>query len=266
MSHSVMSRCSCLAACVVASAIAVQTGSATPPPAFTGQLAGQASPPSEPLSLWYRQPATQWTSALPVGNGRQGAMIYGGIDNEVLSLNECTLWQGKPYTPANPAAVAALPEVRRLLFAGQFREAEGLITRSMMGRPSTEAAYQPVGDLLLTFPKAAKAEDYRRDLNLRTASAGVQFTSDGVTYTRELFANAPDNVMVLRLTASKPGQINFKLSMQTGETIVDSKGTDDTFILNGMNHAFQGVAAGLKFQARAKSSTRAGPFPMALAL
>jgi alpha-L-fucosidase 2 len=219
---------------------------------FSGQLVGEAAAPSEPLSLWYRQPATAWTSALPVGNGRQAAMMFGGIDAEAICLNETTLWSGGPYSPENPAAPEALPQVRKLLFDNQWRQAESLITQTMMGKPSTEAAYQPVGDILLTFPKVTTAENYRRELNLRTATNSVRFTVDGTTYTRELFASAPDNVMVLRLTADKPGKINFKLSMQTGETIVNSDGTEDTFVLNGSNRAFQNVAAALKFQARAK--------------
>jgi alpha-L-fucosidase 2 len=227
---------------------------ATSLPAFTGTLSGEASPPAEPLSLWYRQPATAWTSALPVGNGIQGAMMFGGIDSEAICLNECNLWAGGPYSPENSSAPEALPQVRQLLWDGQYREAESLISQRMMGKPSTQASYQPIGDLLLTFPKVAAAENYRRELNLRTATTSVQFTSDGVTYTREMFASYPDNVIVLRMTANKPGQINFKLSMQTGQNIVDSNnGTADTFILNGTNRNFQQNIPGvLKFQTRAK--------------
>jgi alpha-L-fucosidase 2 len=253
MSHYSMSKSLWFAVCAAVAVLGIQGSfAATSLPAFTGQLTGEAPPPAEPLTLWYRQPATQWTSALPVGNGRQAGMMFGGVDSEVICLNEDTLWSGGPYSPENPNALEALPEVRKLLFAGQYRQADSLISRSMMGRPATQAAYQPVGDLLLTFPKVETAESYRRELNLRTATASVQFTSGGVTFTRELFANAPDNVLVLRLTASKPGQITFKLSMQTGETITDSNGTADTFILNGTNRNFQNVPAALKFQARAK--------------
>src|SRR5579862_8379975 len=131
---------------------------------FTGELKGQAPAPAEPLTLWYRQPATQWTQALPLGNGRQGAMMFGGVDSEVICLNESTLWSGGPYSPENPDALEALPQVRQLLFDGQWRQAESLITQRMMARPATEAAYQPVGDLLLTFPKVATAENYHREL------------------------------------------------------------------------------------------------------
>ena len=225
---------------------------ATSLPAYTGTLTGEAPPPDEPLSLWYRQPATAWTSALPVGNGKQGAMMFGGIDTEAICLNEDTLWAGGPYNPDNPNALEALPQARQLLFEGQYREAERLIDQRMMANPRAQLPYQPIGDILLTFPKVDTAENYRRELNLRTATASMQFTSEGVTYKRELFASYPDNVIVMRLTASKPGQINFKLSMQTGENIVNSDGTDDTFILNGTNISSQNIAGALKFQSRAK--------------
>jgi len=225
---------------------------ATSLPAYTGTVTGEAPPPDEPLSLWYRQPATAWTSALPVGNGKQGAMMFGGIDTEAICLNEDTLWAGGPYNPDNPNALEALPQARQLLFEGQYREAERLIDQRMMANPRAQLPYQPIGDILLTFPKVDTAENYRRELNLRTATASMQFTSEGVTYKRELFASYPDNVIVMRLTASKPGQINFKLSMQTGENIVNSDGTDDTFILNGTNISSQNIAGALKFQSRAK--------------
>jgi hypothetical protein len=227
MCHFLMPRYSCLLACAVVATTGTQVGfAAIPPttvPSFTGKLAGEAPPPSEPLSLWYRQPATLWTSALPVGTGRQGAMMFGGIDSEVICLNEDTFWAGGPYTPDNPNAPKALPEVRRLLFDGRYRQAEGVISRNMMGRPPTQAPYQPVGDLLLTFPKVETAKDYRRDLNLRTATATVQFTSGGTTFTRELFASAPGNVLALRLTASRPGQIAPRIRSFSTERIPVSR-------------------------------------------
>jgi len=251
-------RASRLAVCVVVAAIATQAGfGAAPPgrfPAFSGKLTGEAPPPGEPLTLWYREPATAWTSALPVGNGRQGAMMFGGIDAEVLCLNENTLWAGGPYTPDNPEALAALPEVRQLIWEGKYGDAQRLISRKMMAKPLGQLPYQPVGNLLLTFPPVANAENYRRELNLRTATATVQFTSEGTTFTRELFASAPDNVMVLRLTASKRGQISFKLSMRTEQNLTEANngGTDDTLVLNGANRASQGIAGALKFQTRAR--------------
>jgi alpha-L-fucosidase 2 len=230
------------------------TNAPTTAPAFTGKLAGEAKAPSEPLSLWYRQPAAVWTSALPVGNGRQGAMMFGGIDSEILCLNEDTLWAGGPYTPDNPEALAALPEVRQLIWDGKYAEAQRLISQKMMAKPLGQLPYQPIGDVLLSFPPIANAEDYRRELNLRTATAGVQFTSEGVTFTRELFGSAPDNVLVLHLTASKPGQISFKLSMRTDQTLTDADraAADDTLVLSGANRPSSGIAGALKFQSRIK--------------
>jgi alpha-L-fucosidase 2 len=230
------------------------TNAPTTMPAFAGKLTGEAAPPSEKLSLWYRQPATVWTSALPVGNGRQGAMTFGGIGSEILCLNEDTLWAGGPYTPDNPEALAALAEVRQLIWDGKYAEAQRMISQGMMAKPLRQLPYQPVGDVLLTFPPVTNAENYRRELNLRTATAAVQFTSDGTTFTRQFFASAPDNVLVLHLTASKPGQITFKLSMRTDQELTDAdrKPLEDVLVLSGTNRPAEGIAGALKFQTRIK--------------
>ena len=127
--HFILTTCAALAALTVRTSLA-----ATSLPAFAGQLTGQAPAPAEPLSLWYRQPGTAWTSALPVGNGRQGAMMFGGIDSEAICLNETSLWAGGPYSPENPGLLPVLPQVREMLFAGQFSQAEGLLSRSGMAR------------------------------------------------------------------------------------------------------------------------------------
>ena len=239
MSHRLLTHSCWLVACAAVAAFNIRAGlAATSLPAFSGQLTGEAAPPAEPLTLWYRQPGTAWTTALPVGNGRQGAMMFGGIDSEAICLNETTLWQGGPYSPENPALLPILPQVREMLFNDQFSQAETAL-RNAMGRPATEAAFQPVGDLQLTFPKVAAAVDYRRELNLRNATSSVSFTVDGVKYTRELWASAPDNVVVMRLTADKPGKISFKMGFQTGQTVSNSGGTDDTLIVSGNNSGFQ---------------------------
>lgn len=191
--------------------------------------------------------------------------MFGGINSEVLCLNEDTLWAGGPYTPDNPDAQEALPNVRQLIWDGKYAEAQRLISQKMMAKPLGQLSYQPVGDLLLEFPAVSTAENYRRDLNLHTATAGVQFTSDGVTFVRELFASAPDNVIVMHLTASKPGKIDFKLSMRTNQTVVenDDSGNDDTLILSGANHSGQGIAAALKFQCRVRILHSGGTLTLA---
>src|SRR5436309_5449289 len=117
------------------------------------------------LTIWYKQPAQKWVEALPVGNGRLGAMVFGGVTNERLQLNEDTLWAGGPYDPNSPEALAALPEARRLVFAGKYSEADRLVNAKMIARPRGQMPYETVGDLVLTFPEVQSVSEYRRDLN-----------------------------------------------------------------------------------------------------
>ncbi len=164
--------------------------------------------------LWYDEPAEKWVEALPVGNGRIAAMVFGGVTNERLQLNEGTLWAGGPYDPVNPEAKAALPEVRRLVNEGKYRDAAKLIGAKVMARPLGQMPYQTVGDLNLSFP-TKEFSDYRRELDLDTATTTTSYTSEGVRYTREVFASAPDNVIVVRLSADRPGAISFSAGMKT---------------------------------------------------
>jgi alpha-L-fucosidase 2 len=151
------------------------------------------------LTLWYRQPATNWTGALPVGNGRLGAMVFGGVEREHLQLNEDTLYAGAPYDADNTNAFAALPEVRRLVFAGRFDDAASMIGNKMMGIPIKQMPYETVGDLFLTFPTNATITDYRRDLNLDTAVESVSYTANGIHFKSEIFSSPVDQVIVVRL-------------------------------------------------------------------
>src|ERR1035437_10043372 len=169
------------------------------------QYAGSAPPPTAPLSLWYNRPARDWVSALAVGNGRLGAMVFGGVNRERLQINEDSLWAGGPYDPVNPDAKAALPEARKLVFEGKYGAAASLISSKIMSKPLGQMPYETVGDLLLTFPGLEKVEGYRRDLNLDTALARVICTSGGVTFTREVFSSPVDQVIVVRLTADRKG-------------------------------------------------------------
>jgi hypothetical protein len=123
---------------------------------------GHAGDSANSLTLWYRQLATNWTSALPIGNGRLGAMIFGGVERERLQLNEDTLWAGGPYDPDNTNAFAVLPEVRRLIFAGQHDDAARIISEKMMAKPLGQMPYETVGNLFLTFPTNAPVTDYHR--------------------------------------------------------------------------------------------------------
>jgi alpha-L-fucosidase 2 len=175
--------------------------------------AAAADQPSD-LMLWYDEPAHQWTEALPIGNGRLGAMIFGGVTEDRLQLNEDTIWAGGPYDPANPSALKIIPEARKLIFAGKYREATQLLGKAM-SIPLRQMPYQTLGDLLLKFQIAGDASAYRRELNLDTATARTQFKAGDTTYTREIFSSNPDQVIVIRLTADKPGKVSFSARFRT---------------------------------------------------
>ncbi len=202
------------------------------------------------LTLWYQKPAGQWVEALPVGNGRLGAMVFGGINNERVQLNEDTLWAGGPYDPTSPIAAKTLPEARRLIFAGDYNEAQKLIGSKMMARPITQMPYQPVGDLLLNFSNIDGAANYTRQLNLNTAIARVDFNSGGVRFTREVFSSPVDQVVIVRLTADKPGQISFTAALKTQQKAAVEIEKPDTIVMRGVNRPEKGVKGALKFQTR----------------
>ena len=162
---------------------------------------------NNPLKLWYDQPAEAWVQALPVGNGRFGAMIFGGVAEEHLQLNEDTLWSGAPKDWSTPGAKDMLPEVRRAIFAGDYEKATAL-SKHMQG-PFTQA-YQPLGDLHISFEHAGPPRGYYRDLDLTQATATVRYQADGVTFTRVVFASYPDQVIVMRLTCDQPGRLGFR--------------------------------------------------------
>lgn len=164
-----------------------------------------------PLKLWYNTPAKAWTQALPLGNGRLGAMVFGKVSDELIQLNEATLWSGGPVdNNVNPDAAKYLPQVRAALFNENYHQADSLL-RKMQGVYSQ--SYLPMADLHLRQQiEEGTVSDYYRDLNLADAAANTRFTSNGVQYTREMFISAPDQVIVYHLKASRKGQLNFTLS------------------------------------------------------
>lgn len=164
----------------------------------------------EHLELWYDRPAGAWVEALPVGNGRLGAMCFGRVAQERIQLNEDTLFAGGPYDPNNPRSLAALPAIRKLVEQGKLAEASELIASSMMATPLKQMPYGAAGDLLLDFPGMAGAEDYRRSLALDTAIATTRFNDGKARHLREVFASVPDQVIVIRLTA-QGGTLDFDL-------------------------------------------------------
>ena len=164
------------------------------------------------LTLWYRRPAQQWVEALPVGNGRLGAMVFGGIERERLQLNEDTLWTGGPREWNNPNAPKALAEVRRLVAEGKYAEADRA-ARGMQG--TYTQSYAPLGNLVLTFEHGAAWQGYRRQLDLRSAIADVRYRIGNTNYVREVIASHPDQVIAVRLSADRPGMISFTATLDS---------------------------------------------------
>ncbi|NSL90123.1 glycoside hydrolase family 95 protein [Chitinophaga sp. Mgbs1] len=171
--------------------------------------ANAAAPEDSLLRLWYRQPAKQWVEALPVGNGRIGAMVFGGVQKEELQLNEGFLWSGTPRDGDNPLAKTTLPQMRQLLFEEKYMEADKL-AKKMMGTYS--ARYLTLGSLFIENDIPQEATGYTRELNLTKGVSSVKYTANGIDYTREVFASYPAQLLVIRYTASKPGALHFRTS------------------------------------------------------
>jgi alpha-L-fucosidase 2 len=180
------------------------------------------------------------------------------VAQERLQLNEVTLWAGGPYDPVNPEAKEALPQVRQLVNEGKYREAAKLISAKVMAKPLGQMPYQTVGDLLLTFPGATNAENYRRELSLDSATATVGYTADGVRYTREVFASAPDNVIVLRLSADQPGKIAFTAGMKTPMKATVETDGNEMLVMSGLGGSAGGIKGQLRYQARVRIMARGG--------
>ncbi|NBT11116.1 MAG: glycoside hydrolase family 95 protein [Betaproteobacteria bacterium] len=211
-------------------------------------------PPDQ--KLWYAEPATKFTEALPVGNGRLGAMVFGGTQQERLLLNENSVWSGNRSHYDRVSAYQWLPEVRRLLFAGKHEEAAQLVDREILGeRPL--GCYQPLGALALLFEHRGPATDYRRELDLDCAVARVQFRVGDASFTREVFASAPDQVLVVRLTCDQPGRISFIASLSRVEHASLTALGKDTLVLRGQTDHGQ-PTAGVKFEARVKTLVEGG--------
>ena len=201
--------------------------------------------------MWYDKPASVWNEALPVGNGRLGAMVYGGPGNERIQLNEETFWSGGPSRNDNPDALKVLPEVRRLIFDGQFFEAERLINQNMLTERHG-SMYQGIGTLSLLFEGHENYTGYYRELDLKRAVFAATYQVDGVAYRREVFASQPDQVIVVKLTANQPGKISFTASMN-GPLKKTSRALDEqTLEMTGLSGTHEGITGQVEFHARSK--------------
>ena len=207
------------------------------------------------VQLWYRHPATNWHEALPIGNGRLGALVFGNPTNELLHLNEDSVWSGHPYYVEKPEVRENLERVRTLLFEGKLSEAQALVEKHMTMKPDPRyGAYQPLGDLRLQFDLPADGiKDYRRQLDLATAITTTTFACGRTKFVREMFASAPDQVLVLRFTASRAAAISFDLEMARAEGATVHAAHTNTLVLTG-RAAFNGST----FNAQARILAQGG--------
>ncbi len=206
------------------------------------------------LELWYRSPAVEWTDALPLGNGRLGAMIFGGVGREEIQLNEETLWSGGPYQPVNPDALPNLDKTRALVFEKRYAEAQAFADAHLMGRPLYQMSYQPAGALFLEFTHEAVPGSYRRSLDLDTAIAethyallGTGISDDAAVFKRESFVSAADGVMLVHLTTSRPGALAFEAWFDSPQPGRDVSDAPDRIAYEGHNFGQNGVDGGLRF-------------------
>ena len=192
------------------------------------------------LKLWYDAPASNWNEALPIGNGRLGAMVFGGTATERLQLNEESVWAGEPGNNLPKTNFyEALPDIRNFIFEGKYKEAHDLAMEKIPRRVPEDnnfgMPYQPVGNLLITFPGHENVQDYYRDLDIANAIATVTYTLDGVSYKREVFASFPDQAIIMRITADKPRSITFDLHADSPHRKHDVKAKEGTLTLSGIS-------------------------------
>jgi len=220
------------------------------------------------VKLWYKRPAVKWTEALPVGNGRLGAMVFGKTDEERIQFNEETYWSGGPYSQTVKGGYEALAEIQKLVFEGEYIKAHRLFGRRLMGYPVEQQKYQSLGNLILKFAAKGEAKDYRLDLDLDSAIVTVSYTQDGVRYVRELFSSPVDQVIVVRLTADRPARLDFTAELRGCRNEAHSNYAtdyfrmngygDDGLIVRGKSADYLGVEGKLRYEARLKARPTGG--------
>jgi alpha-L-fucosidase 2 len=210
------------------------------------------------MILWYQQPGVKWTEAMPIGNGYMGAMVFGGINNERIALNESSFWSGVPHDYANPDAPKYINEIRDLIFADKFAEADKIVTEHFLGIPARQQSYQPLGDLLLNFSGSDSTKDYYRELDIEKGIIRITYSQNGARFTREIFMSYPDHAMVMRLTCNKPGRISLEARLkspfldetiaQPGNLVINGSWKGKISLKNEQNWIASVEGTGLKFQ------------------
>jgi alpha-L-fucosidase 2 len=182
------------------------------------------------LKLWYDSPASKWEEALPIGNGRLGAMVFGGTDVDQIQFNEETLWTGKPHDYSNKEAYKYLGQIRDLLWQGKQKEAEDLALENFMSVPIRQQKYQPFGDLWLIFPGHESVTEYRRELDISRAVCKTQYTVNNIHFTREYIASFPDNAIMVNMSASRKKSLTFEILLSSLHEGFSLMSTDDGFM------------------------------------
>ncbi len=217
--------------------------------------------------LWYESPAGAWEEALPVGNGRLGAMVFGKYGEERIQLNEETYWSGGPYSTVVEGGAEVLPDIQKFLFEGEPLKAHKLFGRHMMGYPVEQQKYQSLANLHLFF-RQEEVTDYKRWLNLETGITCVEYSVGDVTYRREIVSSAPDQVILVRLTASKPGSISFRAQLRGCRNQAHSNYATDYFrmdgvgqdglVVNGKSADYMGIEGAIRYRAQLKAIPEGG--------
>ena len=217
---------------------------------------------AQPNLIWYERPASNWNEALPVGNGRLAAMVFGGVSREMLQLNEETVWAGEPGNNVlNNGFREALPEIRRLIFEGKYQEAQDAafkVVPPQTQNPNNGMPYQPVGNLLIDFQGHEQYSAYRRELDISKAISSTSYKVNGVTFRREVFASFTDQVIVVRLTADKPGNISCSVSLNSPQKIHEVSSANSELVLKGVSGNAGGKIGKVRFQARIHPVVKGG--------
>lgn len=214
---------------------------------------------SKPMQLWYDHPSGEiWENALPLGNGRLGAMVYGNVDTERISLNEATLWSGSPNQNNNLKALSALGKIRKLIFEGQFKNAENLANEAIISKKSQGQMFEPVGDLNIAFESDIPYNEYKRTLNLDSALATTTYVQNGIRFKREVFTSFTDQVVVIHLTASQPGQLSFTSFFTSVEPQINVKAYKKGLRINGKSIDHEGVKGEVAFNSNVQYKVEGG--------
>lgn len=218
---------------------------------------------SSDLALWYNQPASEWKQALPVGNGRMGAMVFGGINKETIQLNEESIWAGMPMNVNNPGSLPHLKEIQQLVLNGQMKQAVALADKYMLATPPRLRSYQTLGDVQIDFGERDNIKKYKRELDLTTGIAKTVYQSDGVQFTSEVFASAPDNSIIIRISADKAAAINCKIIFSRTEDATVKAIAANTLLMTGQTvnvpDSLTGKGGlGIKFNAALKAVLSGG--------